>query len=439
MLNNISGFPELLPSSQIAFNKVISIIQNKFELYGFSPLDTPAVEKTSTLLAKGNDHEIYGVYRLAEQSLNSKKDLGLRFDLTVPLARFVAQNYGQLIFPYKRYHIGPVWRGERPQSGRYRQFIQCDIDIIGDNDLSNYYDGEILAIISNIFKAIGDFKFTIKINDRRILVELLKSFALNEAIIPDAIKVIDKFAKISLEQFKSELIDLGLKDGDVAILQTLNNDSFTNENWLEYLQTLSDASEFHLAVSDLAATLKTAKSFGATMENIQISPNLARGLNYYTGIVYETILNDFPELGSVCGGGRYANLTQEFSKKKLPGIGISIGASRLIGKLLEEGLIDASKWTNAKILVTMQNPALISHYSNMARMLRNNNIATEIFLDDKSLGFQMKYAAKKGFAYAIIADEPEVLNNEVIIRILEKSEQVTVKLDELVNFISSIF
>jgi len=439
MLNNISGFPELLPSSQIAFNKVISIIQNKFELYGFSPLDTPAVEKTSTLLAKGNDHEIYGVYRLAEQSLNSKKDLGLRFDLTVPLARFVAQNYGQLIFPYKRYHIGPVWRGERPQSGRYRQFIQCDIDIIGDNDLSNYYDGEILAIISNIFKAIGDFKFTIKINDRRILVELLKSFALNEAIIPDAIKVIDKFAKISLEQFKSELIDLGLKDGDVAILQTLNNDSFTNENWLEYLQTLSDASEFHLAVSDLAATLKTAQSFGATMENIQISPNLARGLNYYTGIVYETILNDFPELGSVCGGGRYANLTQEFSKKKLPGIGISIGASRLIGKLLEEGLIDASKWTNAKILVTMQNPALISHYSNMARMLRNNNIATEIFLDDKSLGFQMKYAAKKGFAYAIIADEPEVLNNEVIIRILEKSEQVTVKLDELVNFISSIF
>ena len=439
MLNNISGFPELLPSSQIAFNKVISIIQNKFELYGFSPLDTPAVEKTSTLLAKGNDHEIYGVYRLAEQSLNSKKDLGLRFDLTVPLARFVAQNYGQLIFPYKRYHIGPVWRGERPQSGRYRQFIQCDIDIIGDNDLSNYYDGEILAIISNIFKAIGDFKFTIKINDRRILVELLKSFALNEAIIPDAIKVIDKFAKISLEQFKSELIDLGLKDGDVAILQTLNNNSFTNENWLEYLQTLSDASEFHLAVSDLAATLKTAQSFGATMENIQISPNLARGLNYYTGIVYETILNDFPELGSVCGGGRYANLTQEFSKKKLPGIGISIGASRLIGKLLEEGLIDASKWTNAKILVTMQNPALISHYSNIAGMLRNNNIATEIFLDDKSLGFQMKYAAKKGFAYAIIADEPEVLNNEVIIRILEKSEQVTVKLDELVNFISSIF
>lgn len=437
MLNNISGFPELLPSSQIAFNKVISIIQNKFELYGFSPLDTPAVEKTSTLLAKGNDHEIYGVYRLAEQSLNSKKDLGLRFDLTVPLARFVAQNYGQLIFPYKRYHIGPVWRGERPQSGRYRQFIQCDIDIIGDNDLSHYYDGEILAIISNIFKAIGDFKFTIKINDRRILVELLKSFALNEEMIPDTIKVIDKFAKISLEQFKSELIDLGLKDGDVAILQTLNNDSFTNENWLEYLQTLSDASEFHLAVSDLAATLKTAQSFGATMENIQISPNLARGLNYYTGIVYETILNDFPELGSVCGGGRYANLTQEFSKKKLPGIGISIGASRLIGKLLEEGLIDASKWTNAKILVTMQNPALISHYSNIARMLRNNNIATEIFLDDKSLGFQMKYAANKGFAYAIISDESEVLNNEVIIRILEKSEQVTIKLDELVNFISS--
>jgi len=436
MLHNISGFPELLPPSQIAFNKIIAIIQNTFELYGFTPMETPAVEKTSTLLSKGNDHEIYGVYRLAEQNSLSKKDLGLRFDLTVPLARYVAQNHGELIFPYKRYHIGPVWRGERPQAGRYRQFVQCDIDIIGENDLSNYHDAEILAIICNIFKTIGNFKFTIKINDRRILVELLNSFGIGAPIIPEAIKIIDKFAKISLEQFNSELIELGLKPSDIAILQTLNNDQFSNENWLEYLKTLSPAEDFHLAISDLSATLKTAISFGALNENIKISPSLARGLNYYTGIVYETILDDFPELGSVCGGGRYANLTQQFSKKKLPGIGISIGASRLIGKLIEEGLIDISKWTNAKVLVTTQNKDLIATYSNIAATLRKNNIATEIYLDNKSLSSQMKYAAKKGFKFAIIADHTEINNEEVIIRILEKSEQIKIKLTDLVSFIS---
>ncbi|MBI1954293.1 MAG: histidine--tRNA ligase, partial [Proteobacteria bacterium] len=362
MLSHISGFPEFLPHEQLAFNRIVEIIRNKFELYGFSPLDTPAVEKTSTLLAKGSDHEIYGLYRLSGDEGTSKKDLALRFDLTVPLARYVAQHHGRLTFPYRRYHIAPVWRGERPQAGRYRQFYQCDIDIIGEGELSLTHDGEVLSVIYEIFNAIGLQRFIIKINNRSILTSLIKDFGIAEDNVANVLRIIDKAEKISKDQWKAELSAQGLKSSDILFLMNLLSMSMSNKEWLTYLKTLSRSSEFITGIEELEQVLEGAQRFGVPDDYIQITPSLARGLSYYTGTVYETKLLDYPELGSVCGGGRYGNLTQTFINKKFPGVGISIGISRLISKLIEIGLVKTNSQTPASILVTTQNRNLMTYY-----------------------------------------------------------------------------
>ncbi len=434
MQSSISGFPEFLPKEQLSFNRVMEIIRNKFELYGFIPLDTPAVEKVSTLLTKGNDNEIYGLYRLAEEG--GKKDLGLRFDLTVPLARYVAQHYGQLTFPYRRYHIAPVWRGERPQAGRYRQFYQCDIDIIGDGELSLIYDAELLVIICDIFHAIGLMdKFTVKINNRKLLSGLIKSFGISEDKVPEAMRIIDKIEKIDARQFSAELAGLGISSKDINLLQSLATYKKSNEEWLAYLKTLTVHEEFQEGVTELEQVLLHASMLGATLKYICIDPSLARGLSYYTGTVYETKLNEFPELGSVCGGGRYANLAENFTNKVLPGVGISIGISRLIPKMLEMKWLEAKSATTAPVLVTTQNPAYMPQYIQLATMLRQEGINTEMYMQSRSLSAQMKYANKKGFKIAIIADEEELNAGKIGIRDLDSGQQILVAISELTQVI----
>lgn len=435
MLSHISGFPEFLPHEQLAFNRIVEIIRNKFELYGFSPLDTPAVEKTSTLLAKGSDHEIYGLYRLSGEEGTSKKDLALRFDLTVPLARYVAQHHGRLTFPYRRYHIAPVWRGERPQAGRYRQFYQCDIDIIGEGELSLIHDGEVLSVIYEIFNAIGLQRFIIKINNRSILTSLIKDFGIAEDNVANVLRIIDKAEKISKDQWKAELSAQGLKSSDILFLMNLLSMSMSNKEWLTYLKTLSRSSEFITGIEELSQVLENAYRFGVPDEYIQIDPSLARGLSYYTGTVYETKLLDYPELGSVCGGGRYGNLTQSFINKKFPGVGISIGISRLIPKLIEIGLVKTDSQTPASILVTTQNRNLMAYYIEIAQRLRKAQIKTELYLPEKSLSTQMKYASKKGFKFVIIADEAERQTHHVIVRNLESGEQTTTLMENLLKIL----
>lgn len=435
MLSHISGFPEFLPHEQLAFNRTVEIIRNKFELYGFSPIDTPAVEKTSTLLAKGSDHEIYGLYRLSGDESTNKKDLALRFDLTVPLARYVAQHHGRLTFPYRRYHIAPVWRGERPQAGRYRQFYQCDIDIIDEGELNLIHDGEVLTIMYEIFNSIGLQRFIIKINNRSILTSLIKNFCVDEDNVANVLRLIDKAEKMSKDQWKAELSAQGLKSNDIPFLMNLlsMSMSMSNKEWLTYLKTLSRSSEFITGIEELTQVLENAYRFGVPDEYIQIDPSLARGLSYYTGTVYETKLLDYPELGSVCGGGRYGNLTQSFINKKFPGVGISIGISRLIPKLIEMGLVKTDSQTPASILVTTQNRNLMTYYMDIAQRLRKAQIKTELYLPEKPLGTQMKYASKKGFKFVIIADEAERQTHHVIVRNLESGEQITATMGNLLK------
>jgi histidyl-tRNA synthetase len=433
MLTPISGFPEFLPCDQIAFNQVVDKMRAQFELHGFIPLDTPAVERTTTLLAKGNDSEIYAIHRLADPSAPTDSELALRFDLTVPLARYVAQHYGQLTFPYRRYHIAPVWRGERPQAGRYRQFYQCDIDIVGDGVLSLIYDAELLSIIYSVFKSLPLERFVIKINNRYLLTGLIKSFGMPDAAIAPIMRVIDKAAKIKPEALEAELQQKGLHADALQTIQTLllqqTTQQRSNSDWIAHLNTLCTHPEFITGLSELTGLFKQLQDFGVSDQYLQIDPTLARGLNYYTGTVSETQLLDYPELGSVCGGGRYANLTASFSRKTLPGVGFSIGLSRLIPKLIETGVIPAQRQTPARVLITTQNQGLLQHYIDLANSLRAAQINTEIYLADKPLGVQMKYAHKKGFDFAIIADHAEYAAREVILRALQTGEQACLTLE----------
>ena len=292
MITNISGFPEFLPSEQLIFEKILKIIRNEFELYNFLPLDTSAVERNSTLLAKGNDNEIYGIYRLAERSNEaSSKELGLRFDLTVPLARYVAQNHGQLIFPYRRYHIAPVWRGERPQAGRYRQFYQADIDVIGDSQLDQMHDSEIISIMCRIFNKIGIDNFTVKVNDRGLLTIILKHFGVNEDNIIEAIRVVDKIEKITSEQFAAQISSVGISAEGINIINSWRDKDLSNKDWFAYLSELiKNNNELQEKLSSLDQLINNVIQFGARQEKISIDPKLARGLTYYTGIVCETKL-----------------------------------------------------------------------------------------------------------------------------------------------------
>lgn len=435
MLTNISGFPEFLPRDQIAFNRVMNLIRGVFESYGFSPLDTPAVEKLSTLLSKGNDHEIYGVYRLSGEGEAAKKDLALRFDLTVPLARYVSQHYGYLTFPYRRYHIAPVWRGERAQAGRYRQFYQCDVDIIGEGELSLAHDAEVLSIIHRVFTRIGIERFVMKINNRKVLTGILKSFELSDETIPAVMRTIDKVDKISADVFNSELLAQGLAKKHIAIIQALLTQKLSNTEWLTYLSNLEQNDELAEGIDELKMVLEHLVPYGVEDCHVQIDPSLARGLTYYTGTVCETKLLDFPELGSVCGGGRYANLAGAFTNKKLPGVGISIGISRLIPKLIELGLVKSDVDTPAVIMVTTQNKDFLTRYIEIANHLRVHDIPTELYLADKQLGAQIKYADKRGIRYVIIADVQEFNQNAVMVKDLKTGEQTQVSIMDVANWV----
>lgn len=437
---NISGFPEFLPEEQIEFNRIVALIAQQFELYGFVPLDTPAVERTTTLLAKGNDSEIYGVHRLADSG-NSSGDLALRFDLTVPLARYVAQHYGKLTFPYRRYHIAPVWRGERPQAGRHRQFYQCDIDIINNDTLDLVYDAEILLILCNVFKAIGlGGRFVIKINNRNILTGLVKSFGITDDVkVASIVRIIDKAAKITQDNLKAELLSQDLTSANIDLIINLLLKSMTNTQWLEYLSTLCSHEEFLTGLEELKYVFTSTKSFGIASSSIRIDPSLARGLNYYTGTVFETILFDYPKLGSVCGGGRYANLVDTFSahNRKLPGVGLSIGISRLFSAMVHSGIINTKRQTPASVLITIQDFAFAKEHMHIADNLRNAGIKTEVYLAQAQLSTQMKYANQKGFDFVIIIDSNKINVDQLILRNMNSGEQTTGTMTEIINIIIS--
>ncbi|RKZ52701.1 MAG: histidine--tRNA ligase [Candidatus Parabeggiatoa sp. nov. 3] len=435
----ISGFPEFLPSEQIVFAQVMDIIRDGFERYGFSPIETPAVERKEVLISKGgNEKEIYTLSRLAaEKGEDPNTDLALHFDLTVPLARYVAQHKNMLTFPFRRYQIQKVWRGERAQAGRSREFYQCDIDVIGRNSLSLLTDAEIPSIIYQIFREMKIGPFVIRINNRKILQGYFQSLDIPMTLMTEVMRVIDKLEKIGTEKVVHELMGMGLEEATaqkmMAFLGSLGTELNTDEMLSQLTSMTEINAQFSEGVKELSVVIDGIRALGLPEAFFQIDLRIARGLDYYTGTVYETILVDHPNLGSICSGGRYDELASLFTDDKLPGVGISIGVTRLVQQLMADGLLKVGAATVAPVLVTAMDENRTGDYLRLGTELRNAGIATEVYLEKARLGNQLKYANKKGFKLAIIAGEDEFLRNAVQIKDLVIGEQIECAITDLVQ------
>mgnify|MGYP000112846556 FL=1 len=334
----LPGFMELLPDEQILFNEMKEKIQKSYEKFGFLPLDTPIIESADVLLAKAGGETEKQIYKLKK----GENDLALRFDLTVPLAKYVTEYYQNLSFPFRRYQIGKVYRGEKAQRGRFREFYQCDIDIIGDGELSIINDAELPSVIYNTFKELGFDKFTICINNRKLLNGLFESCNLKEKSA-DILRTIDKIDKIGKESVIKELKELEIEEAKINLIMQFISINTTVEQTIVELEKLNIQSEtFAEGLSELKELVKYIKIFGVPETNFKIDLTIARGLDYYTGTVYETFLDEYRFLGSVCSGGRYDNLAEYYTEKKLPGVGISIGLSRLFFQLTYNNIIKAN-------------------------------------------------------------------------------------------------
>ena len=420
----LPGFMELLPNEQILFEQMKQKIETIYQRFGFLPLDTPILELTEILLAKAGGETEKQIYRFQK----GDTDIAMRFDLTVPLAKYVAKNYGNLSFPFRRYQIGKVYRGERAQKGRFREFYQCDIDIIGDGELSIINDAEIPSVIYQLIQELGFQDFTICMNNRKILNGLFEEIDQKENAT-EILRVIDKIEKIGKEAVTQELEKLELTQKSIdAIMNFIAIDGTTDEK-LEKLQKLNIQNEtFQLGLQELTQVVNYIRMFGVPDTYFKVDLTIARGLDYYTGTVYETFLNDYREIGSVCSGGRYENLAEYYTDKKLPGVGISIGLTRLFYKLNEMGLIKAEKSSMADILVI---PMLedMTKPIQIASELRKNGICTEIYLNDKKLKAKLKYADKLQIPYVVIIGEDEVASNQVKVKNMQTGEETEVALE----------
>lgn len=434
----ISGFPEWLPNVKILENRILAIIRSNYELFGFVPIETPAVERSETLTSKGgNEKEIYSLSRLAaREGEDDNTNLALHFDLTVPLARYVAQYYGQLTFPFRRYQMQKVWRGERAQAGRFREFYQCDIDVIGDGELSFLTDAEIPSIIHKIFTEMNIGRFVIRINNRKILQGLFQSYGIFDDQIVEVLRSIDKLEKIGVEAVCKEVIEITtLSKEKVRELINIISQDNGNESILSLLKSMEGNELFKLGVSELSMVYDAVKSLGVPEECLAIDLKIARGLDYYTGTVYETVLVDYPGVGSICSGGRYDNLASHFIDKKLPGVGISIGITRLLWKLLDAGILKPEVATVAPVLVTTMEKEKLPQYLALASELRAEGIGTEVYLEPLSLKAQLKYANRKQFTFVIIAGEEEFANGVFSVKDMRTGQQQSLSKEGIIEVI----
>ncbi len=427
-LTPISGFPEFLPEEQILFMKALDIVRGGYERYGFSPIETPAVERKEVLTSKGgNEKEIYALSRLAaEKGEDPNTELALHFDLTVPLARYVAMHKNQLSFPFRRYQIQKVWRGERTQAGRSREFYQCDIDVIGRGSLSLLTDAEIPSIIYQIFREMKIGPFVIRINNRKILQGYFQSFAIPTDQMNDVMRIIDKREKIGAKAVVSELTkDTNFDETTAQQMVDFLGDELKTDEMLTKLNSMIQINEkFSQGVKELTTVVKGIRDFGVPEDYFKLDLSIARGLDYYTGTVYETVLVDHPQVGSICSGGRFDDLASHFTDDKLPGVGVSIGLTRLMSRLIKAGIVKVGAATVAPVLVTSMDENRTSDYLRMGTELRNAGISTEVYLEKARLGNQLKYANKKGFKIAIIAGENEFSENSVQIKNLVTGEPI---------------
>lgn len=419
---------ELLPNEQIQFNGMVDKIRSSYEKFGFLPLDTPIIEMAEVLLAKAGGETEKQIYRFNK----GDNDLALRFDLTVPLAKYICEYFNDITFPFKRYQIGKVYRGERPQKGRYREFYQCDIDIIGDGELSIVNDAEMPSVIYSTIKELGFDEFTIKINNRKLLNGLFLELELNEESV-EIMRIIDKLEKIGEENVIKCLQDLNVEDQKIEkILDFIGIDGSTDEK-LEKLRGLGFSNElFKQGLEELSEVVKYVRLFGVPDTHFMVDLTIARGLDYYTGTVYETFLNDYREVGSVCSGGRYDNLAEFYTDRKMPGVGVSIGLTRLFSKLSELNILKEETKSIAKVLVVSMteepNRAL-----EVGAAFRNAGINTDVYIEDKKIKAKFKYADKLQIPYVAIIGEDEEKNGTVSLKNMETGEQEEVSIEKAIE------
>ena len=426
----LSGFMELLPQKQQQMERFFQVLRETYSLYGFTPLDTPVIESAEVLLAKGGGETEKQIYRFEK----GDSDLALRFDLTVPLAKYVALNYGQLTFPFRRFQIGKVYRGERAQRGRFREFYQADIDIIGDGQLDILNEAEIPAVIYRTFSTLGLKRFQIRVNNRKILNGFYAMLGLSEKA-GDIMRTVDKLDKIGPEKVKTLLLDeeIGLTGEQADEILTFIAIRGTNAEILEKLAAYQGRNElFDLGYEELKAVVSCLAAFGVPEENFAVDLTIARGLDYYTGTVYETTMLDYPEIGSICSGGRYDNLAEYYTDKKLPGVGISIGATRLFYVLEEQGLLNPNQPTApADVLVIPMSDDFVKAVE-VATALRDNGIRTQLYTEKKKFKAKIGYADKLGIPYVVFLGEDEIANNVITLKDMTSGEQKTLPVCEAV-------
>lgn len=425
----LPGTMELLPHEQLIFNKMKDIIRETYELFSFLPIDTPALEKTEILLAKGGGETEKQIYNIA----NTSTDTSLRFDLTVPLARYVSMHEHELKFPFKRYQIAKVYRGERNQKGRYREFYQCDCDIIGDEKLSKFYDAELVKIISIIFKKFGFDKFTIMINNRNIMNGFLKSQGVEDTV--EAVRALDKYDKIGRESLEELLLSQGIKADAVKEIIALIEFEGTNEETINYLEGLGiDNETFLKGLAEMKEVLENIKLFKVDENNYKFTLKLQRGLDYYTSTVIETVLDDYKELGSVAGGGSYENLTQFYSKRELPGVGISIGLTRLFFQLSEKNILPKFDSEEKSFLVAPLDIDM-SYAISVLNELHSLGVNSEVLYSKMKMKKIFDFAESYSFDYIIFLGQEELDNKKLSVRDLKSKENLTLSIDELKTLI----
>ncbi|MDG1511772.1 MAG: histidine--tRNA ligase [Mariniblastus sp.] len=420
----LSGFRDFLPEMMIPREKLMETARRVYRSYGFVPIDTPTLELSEILCGKGSEETDRQMYRFQ----HGKRDVAMRFDLTVPLARFVAQHHNELGMPFKRYHIGNVWRGERPQAGRFREFAQCDFDTIGTNSIAS--DIETVLVINDLIRAIGFEQFKIRLNNRKVLNGILEKANLAEHSVA-VLRALDKLPKIGPEKVRLEMLETtGAPDSAIDQILMLSQISGTNREIIQQLGSLCAGNELaEQGREQLADVIDATEALGLTENNLEIDVSIARGLDYYTGTIVETFLTDLPSFGSICSGGRYDNLAQLYTKQQLPGIGASLGLDRLLAAMQQLDLLPKTK-TTAEVMIVQFDKSKLKEYLKLAADLRSQGIAVELYPESKKLNQQFKYADRRGARAVIIAGTDEFAAGVVQVKWLADGTQTELPLTE---------
>lgn len=417
----LSGFMELLPADQLKMERLLGTLRRVYSLYGFTPLDTPAIESAEVLLAKGGGETEKQIYRF----MKGDSDLALRFDLTVPLAKYVAANYAKIQFPFRRFQIGKVWRGERAQRGRFREFYQADIDVIGDGKLDIMNEAEIPSIICRAFTELGLRDFTIRINNRKVLGGFFRMHGMSAPA--EILRTIDKLEKIGAEKVRAILLeDCGLDESQAAAVLDFTGFTGTTAEKLAFLEGMCGRDElFDEGVRELRTVAEALPGLGVPPERFALDFTIARGLDYYTGTVYETTINSHPEIGSVCSGGRYDDLAEFYTDRKLPGAGISIGVTRLFYVLSEQGLLNPELEAAPADAIVLPMTEELGFAAETATLLRESGIRTQLYTEEKKFKQKLSYASKLGIPFAVIIGEDEAKSGLVSLKDMRRGEQIS--------------